>query len=50
MNQYLIEHSDCVLAIWDGTNKGTSKIVKYALSKKLPITVIHPSTFSVQEL
>lgn len=50
LNQYLVEHSDIAIAIWDGTNKGISKIVKYALSKKLPITVIHPSTFTVQNL
>lgn len=50
LNQYLVEHSDCALAIWNGTNRGASKTIKYALSKKLPVTVIHPFTFSVQNL
>lgn len=50
LNQYLVEHSDYVLTIWDGTNISASKIVKCALNKKIPVTVIHPSTFTVQNL
>lgn len=50
LNVYLVEHSDCVIAIWNGTNKSISKIVRNALKKKLSVTVLHPSTFSIQIL
>lgn len=49
-NRYMVEHSDCVIAVWNGTSSGTSSTVKYALSKKLPVTVLHPCTYSVRAL
>ena len=49
-NRYMVEHSDCVVAVWNGTNSGTSSTVKYALKNKLPVTVLHPNTYSVRNL
>ncbi len=46
-NKYMVEHSDCVIAVWNGTISGTGSTVKIALNKNLPVTVLHPSTFSV---
>ena len=46
-NRYMVDHSDCVIAVWNGMNSGTSSTVRYAATKKLPITVLHPSTFVV---
>ncbi len=45
-NRYMVEHSKCVIAIWNGTGSA----VKYALSKKLSVTVLHPCTYSVRTL
>ena len=47
-NRYMVDHSDCVIAVWNGKNSGTSLTVRYAATKKLPITVLHPSTFVIQ--
>lgn len=49
-NRYMVDNSDCVIAVWNGTNSGTGNTVKYALSKKLPVTVLHPSTYSVHNI
>ncbi len=49
-NRYMVEHSDCVIAVWNGTNSGTGNTVKLALNKKLPVTVLHPCTYSVLNL
>ena len=48
-NRYMVDHSDCVIAVWNGSNSGTSKTVKYAMTKELPITILHPNTFEVQQ-
>ena len=47
-NHYMVDHSDCVIAVWNGKNSGTSLTVRYAATKKLPITILHPSTLDVQ--
>lgn len=47
-NRYMVDHSDCVIAVWNGKNSGTSITVHYATTKKLPITILHPSTLVVQ--
>ena len=49
-NRYMVERSDCVIAVWDGNGSGTGSTVKYALEKKLSVTVLHPSSLSVREL
>lgn len=49
-NRYMVEHSDCVIAVWNGMSSGTSSTVKYALKNKLPVTVLHPNTYSVKNL
>lgn len=46
----MVDHSNCVIAVWNGTSSGTSSTVKYALKNKLPVTVLHPNTYSVQNL
>ncbi len=49
-NKYMVEHSDCVIAVWNGTISGTGSTVKIALNKNLPVTLLHPTTFSVIHL
>lgn len=36
-NKWMVDHSDLVLALWNGTPGGTCNCVKYAESKKKPI-------------
>ena len=44
-NHYMVDHADCLLAIYDNDRSirsGTSMTVHYAEKKKLPIILIHP--------
>lgn len=47
-NRYMVDSSDHVIAVWDGTPSGTGVTVRYALEKKKKLTVIHPVTMEVQ--
>lgn len=49
-NRYMVEHSDCAIAVWNGSNSGTGNTVKYALSKKLPVIMLHPYSYSVLKI
>ena len=41
-NEYMVDNSDLVIAIWDGTPGGTSNCVRYARSKNKQIIIINP--------
>jgi len=48
-NKYLVYHSDRLLAVYDGGQKGgTAYTVKYAKQKRLQITIINPNTMTVK--
>ena len=36
-NEYMVDHADQLLALWDGTSGGTANCVEYAKGKGLPI-------------
>ncbi len=49
-NRYMIDHADCVIAVYDNNRSirsGTGYTVHYALKKKIPVTYIHPDTGKV---
>lgn len=49
-NRYLVDHSDCLLAVYDNERSirsGTGMTVHYAEKKKLSIAIIHPDTMNV---
>lgn len=52
-NEYMVNHSDCVLAVCDNgcvIRSGTGMTVNYAIKKReLPITFIHPDTADVTQ-
>ena len=41
-NQYMIEHSRFVLAVWDGQPGNTQETVAYALQEGLQVLLLHP--------
>jgi uncharacterized phage-like protein YoqJ len=43
-NEYIVNNSDYIIAVWNGKPYGTGKTVKYAQSKGLEITKIDPVT------
>lgn len=46
-NRYMVDSSDTVIAVWNGTPSGTGKTVKYAEEQKKTIVVINPETMCV---
>ncbi|MCL6444407.1 MAG: SLOG family protein [Alicyclobacillus sp.] len=42
-NRFLVDHSEGVLAVWDGTPSGTGKTIAYAKSRGIPIIAFHPT-------
>lgn len=46
-NRYLIDHADCLAAVYDGDRNmrsGTGMTVKYAEQQEKPVILIHPDT------
>lgn len=41
-NEWMVNKSEYVIAVWDGTDGGTGNCVKYAQSKNKKITIIKP--------
>jgi len=46
-NKFMVDNSDAVLAIWDGSSGGTGNCVGYAEDKIKPIIRIEPSKINV---
>ena len=42
-NQFMVDNSDTVLAVWDGSKSGTGNGVEYAKKKNVPVFVLEPS-------
>lgn len=52
-NRYMVDHADCLLAVYDNNRKmrsGTGMTVHYAEKKGLPIILIHPDTGVVSKI
>jgi uncharacterized phage-like protein YoqJ len=49
-NQWMVDHADMVMAIWDGSSGGTGNCVAYAKQVKKRIFVIHPTTLKRSEI
>lgn len=43
-NEWMVDNSEIVVAVWDGTKGGTFNCVNYAKKKKMPIYRIDPLT------
>lgn len=41
-NEWMVDHCDVLLAVWDGTAGGTANCVRYAKKKKKQMVVINP--------
>ncbi|PAD70641.1 hypothetical protein CHH83_02225 [Bacillus sp. 7586-K] len=41
-NEWMVDNSDYVIAVWDGTKGGTGNCVKYAQKQNKYITTIKP--------
>lgn len=43
-NEYMVDHADSVLAVWDGTPGGTANCVNYTKSVGKPVDIVSPSS------
>ena len=42
-NEYMVDNSDLVIAVWDGTTGGTKNCIKYARSQSKKVIWINPN-------
>ena len=41
-NRYMVDHSDAVIAVWNGSKSGTGNTVRYAMSRGKKVLIIDP--------
>lgn len=49
-NKYMVDKTDFLIAVWNGTNGGTANTVFYARQNGKPIIIINPKTFEVDNV
>lgn len=49
-NLYMVEHSDCAIAVWSGIEGGTANTIRFATDRHLSVTVLDPTTFGTYKL
>lgn len=47
-NQYMVDNSDFVIAVWDGRASGTGYTVRYAESKEKTIIIVNPENIKIK--
>lgn len=47
-NQWMVDHCDVLIAVWDGTSGGTANCINYAKSKNKQIIFINPRLDTVE--
>lgn len=48
-NEYMVDNSDYVIAVWNGKPSGTGNTVKYAKQKNKVVLLVNPQTLEVEE-
>lgn len=46
-NEYMVDNSDLLVAVWNGWKGGTRNCVEYALKNQVPVWRLDPATFKV---
>lgn len=49
-NEYIVDNSDLIIAIWDGSKSGTSNCVDYAIYKNKSIIILNPQSFEIKTI
>lgn len=47
-NEYMVDNSDYVIAVWNGKPSGTGNTVKYAKKKNKIVLLVNPQTLEVE--
>lgn len=48
-NEYMVDNSDYVIAVWNGKPSGTGNTVKYAKKKNKVVLLVNPQTLEIEE-
>lgn len=48
-NEYMVDNSDYVIAIWNGKPGGTGNTVKYAKKKNKVVLLVNPQSLEIEE-
>ncbi|MGR6836707.1 hypothetical protein [Syntrophomonas erecta] len=48
LNRYMVNHSNFVIAVWDGSFGRTAGTIRYARQKGKKVIIINPVTFKVR--
>ena len=48
-NEYMVDNSDYVIAVWNGKPSGTGNTVKYAKKKNKVALLVNPKTLEIEE-
>ena len=48
-NEYMVDNSDYVIAVWNGKPSGTGNTVKYAKMKNKLVFLVNPQTLELEE-
>lgn len=49
-NEWMVDNSDYVIAVWKGSIGGTSNCIKYAIEQGKEVTRLHPFKLEIQKL
>lgn len=47
-NEYMVDRSDVVISLWDGSKGGTANCVRYAKKKSKTVIIINPETWKIE--
>lgn len=48
-NEYMVDNSDCVIAVWNGKPSGTGNTVKYARKNNKVVLLVNPQTLEIEK-
>lgn len=48
-NEYMVDNSDYVIAVWKGKPSGTCNTVKYAMKNNKVVLLVNPQTLEIEK-
>lgn len=49
-NEYMVNNSDCIFSVWDGSPSGTANCTNYAMKKGRDIIIVDPKTYVMKHI
>ena len=48
-NEYMVDNSDYIIAVWNGKPSGTGNTVKYAMKNNKVVLLVNPQTLEIEK-